>query len=326
MLRMFNELDGWGLIYNSLLLTHDGGLNWFSVPMSEGQVNENTRIFFTDVNNFYLVVPAPDGLSGQLYFTYNGGGSWLISPVPFVDGQLIFGDLVGYFLETKQLTSSSMSIKVHSSIDNGASWEQVFPPVNTPSNTAIPDEGLKTGISFISMTRGWIGLAAQSQKVSLYKTDDGGRTWITQEIPVPQNIPSLETSAQPPVFFKNDDTRGLLPIDFVSSVTGDRTRVFYATTDAGDTWIPGDSLPEGGAFDFIDPKTGWSWGKQGLYFTTDAAKTWQLLPVAFGYSEHATSITFSSPSSGFILTADLKNRVRIYKTQDAGSTWTAVNP
>ncbi len=72
-LRMFNEKDGFGLIYNSLLLTHDGGLTWFSVPLPQGQVNQDTRIFFSDINNFYLVVPAPNGQGGQLCFTYNGG-------------------------------------------------------------------------------------------------------------------------------------------------------------------------------------------------------------------------------------------------------------
>ena len=142
----------------------------------------------------------------------------------------------------------------------------------------------------------------------------------------PQNISSLTTNSLPPVFFPGDNKSGLLPVDFISQATGDKNRVFYTTTDSGINWWPGGSVIDGGAFTFVDPKNGWVWGKHGLYFTNDAAQTWQLLPVAFGRSEQATMISFVDTRNGWIVTADAKNRVRLYNTTDGGHTWIAINP
>ena len=57
-----------------------------------------------------------------------------------------------------------------------------------------------------------------------------------------------------------------------------------------------------------------------------AGERTQPLPVAFGRSEQATNIKFINPTTGYLLTTDAKNRVRIYATQDGGNTWLAVNP
>jgi photosystem II stability/assembly factor-like uncharacterized protein len=325
-LEMFTALDGWGLIDNTLLLTHSGGLNWFSVPLPEGQVDIFTRIFFIDMNTFYLVVPAADGQTGQLYYTNNGGGSWRVNPVPFLDGQMIFIDQVGYFLETIQTGSKTMSATLFNSNDNGLTWNNIFPGANQDPGSSLPETGIKTGFSFISIDRGWLTVASQPQKVLLYNTENGGRNWAPQEIPIPENITSLVTTSLPPVFFTGNNDEGLLPVDFVSMDTGARNRVFYFTSDSGVTWSPGASIVDGETYTFLDPKTGWVWGKRGLYFTSDSAQTWQLLPVAFGRSEHATSLKFIDKNTGWLLTADTKNRIRIYNTRDGGNTWMAINP
>jgi len=325
-IELFTALDGWGLINNALLLTHDGGASWYSVPMPEGQVDEFTQAFFVDVNTIYMVVPTPDGQTGQLYYTTNGGGTWRINPVPFMRGQLTFIDQVGYFLETTRTASTAMSSVIFTSGDNGLTWERIFPGANQEPGNSLPEAGIKTGFSFISIDRGWLGVAAQPQKVVLYKTENGGRNWVPQEIQVPQNITSLVTSSLPPIFFAENKDEGLLPVDFVSMDTGARNRVFYLSKDGGANWTPGDSVIDGEAYAFIDPKTGWVWGKRGLYFTNDAAQTWQLLPVAFGRSEHATSIKFIDKNTGWLQTVDAKNRVRIYSTRDGGNTWIAINP
>jgi len=325
-LKMFTAQDGWGLIYNSLLLTHDGGISWYSVPLSAGQINEETRLFFVDVNTIYIVLPTEDAQVGQLLSTSNGGGSWQTNPVPFSRGQIAAADQRLFFLETTRIKSDEMSVAIFTSVDNGLSWNRVFPGADQASASFLPNAGIKTGLSFISPERGWLGLADQHQKVVLYKTEDGGQSWAPQEIPLPQNITSLITSSYPPVFFPGNKDEGLLPVDFVSMDTGDRNRVFFTTSDGGINWLPGASVVDAEAYTFLDAKTGWVWGKRGLYFTVDSAQTWQLLPVAFGRSEKATCVSFVDAKSGWLLTTDAKNRVRIYSTRDGGNTWTAINP
>ena len=322
-IQMFTPNDGFGLINNALLLTHDGALTWFSIPLQEGQIDEFTQALFVDINTIYMVVPAPDGQAGLLYYTSNGGGAWQISPVPFSRGQFTFTGQVGYFLEMTRTGPDTAISTIYNSTDNGLTWNVIFPGATTPS---LPETGIKTGLAFISPARGWIGVAAQPQKAVLYKTENSGLDWAPQEIQVPQNITSLKTTTLPPVFFSGNESEGLLPVDYISLDTGDKNRVFYYTSDGGINWLPGGTVIEGGPYTFLDPKTGWVWGKRGLYFTSDSAQTWQLLPVAFGRSEQATSIKFVDPTTGYLLTADAKNRVRIYVTRDGGNTWMAINP
>jgi hypothetical protein len=323
---MFTRDDGWGLISNALLLTHNGGKDWFSVPLSQGQLDDHSPSYFLNVNTIYLVAPAPDGNGGQLYFSKNGGGTWRVTPVPFIRGQLAFIDTIGYFLQTTRTGNDAMLGILFTSTDNGETWVRINPEDAQTPATSLPEAGIKTGFAFINANRGWLGIADQPQKVLIYKTENGGRDWSPQVIPVPQNIATLVGSSLPPTFFNGDSVHGLLPVKYVSPNGSDTNLVFYSTTDSGTNWTPGDSVVDGQAYTFLDPKTGWVWGKRGLYFTNDGAKTWQVLPVAFGRSEHATSIDFIDVETGWLLTADAKNRVRIYTTSDGGNTWTAINP
>jgi len=323
---MFTANDGWGLISDSLLVTHNGGLNWFSVPIPDGQVNDQSEALFMDAKTAYLVVPIPGQQAGHFYFTSDGGGSWKNVSVPFGRGSLFFVDDVGFFLQFTATAVDAVNVTIFSTLDNGQTWAKVYPGDQQSSNTSILDAGQKTGGAFINVDKGWVGVAGQKGIIRLYRTIDTARDWTQQDIPAPKNIDSLITNTFPPVLFPKNGSEGLLPVDFIAADTGDRNRVFYYTADGGDSWSPGASVIDGGAYTFLDPKTGWVWGKRGLYFSNDGAQTWQLLPVAFGKSENATNINFVDTSNGWLVTTDSKNRVRIYTTRDGGSTWMAVNP
>lgn len=322
LIKMFTAKDGWGLISNALLVTHNGGVNWYSVPLPEGEVDQNSVVFFSDMNNLYLVVPASNGQGGLLHRTTNGGGTWETYPVPFSRGQLTIMFNVGYFMETASSAAESQSVVFYLSTDFGATWQKVSP---TGAST-IQDAGLKTGFSLLNVTTAWLGMAKQDQKILIYRTDNKGSDWTAQPIPAPENISDLLTSTQPPLFFAGDEKSGILPVDFIPKDDSETSRVFYLSSDGGLTWQPGGSVIEGAAYTFIDPKNGWVWGKGGIYFTSDGGQTWQLRPVAFGRSEHATCLSFVDVNTGFMLTTDAKNRVRIYSTIDSGNTWISVNP
>ena len=324
-IHMFTIKDGWGLIDDALLVTHDSGVTWASVPLPGGQVDKSIEAVFVDAKIAYLVVPAPDGQTGQLYFTANGGGTWKVTPVPFARGQLAFKDNVTYFLQTIGIAPDAMHVAIYISFDN-LNWNKIFPGDGKDVSFSIPDAGIKTGFSFISIDRGWMGVASQHQKIILYQTNSAARNWILQEIPAPENITSLITTVLPPVFFTGNGVKGILPVDFISMDTGDKNRVFYTTTDGGATWSPGDSITDGGAYTFVDANTGWAWGKRGLYSTNDGAQTWLLLPVAFNRSEHATCINFIDQKNGWLITVGQQSRVRLYRSTDGGYTWMLVNP
>lgn len=326
LLKMFTLKDGWGLVSNALILTHDGGASWLSVPMPQGQVDNASVIFFVDLKTLYLVVPAPDGKTGQLYYSKDGGGTWKITPVPFIRGQMQFFDKTGYFLVGTRTGPEAMKSTLFGSEDNGLTWKVIFPGANQDPGNDLPEAGNKTGFNFIDSQHGWLGLANQAQKVVLYQTVNGGRNWLPQNIPAPQNIASLLATTSPPLFFAGNTTDGLLPVLFTSNDNIDGNLVFYYTNDSGTNWWPGGPVPGGQAYTFLDPKHGWAWGRRGLYITTDGAKTWRLLPVAFGKSEQASNLTFVDASTGWLLTADGNGRVRMYTTHDSGNTWVAIIP
>lgn len=315
-INMFTPKDGWGLTDDQLLVTHDSGITWASVPLPNGKVDIATEAVFVDLKTAYLVVPVEDGKSSQLFVTNNGGANWDAYPVPFLRGDLIFLGTTGYFLETGSASGKEVSIY---NTSDGINWAKTV-------GISLPNPNLITGFSFVNAQHGWLGIASQPQKVVLYQTNTAGQTWATQDIPAPENIASLTTSAFPPVFAKGNTLIGFLPVDFTSTETGDRNRLFYFTSDGGTSWTPGGSVPEGGVYTFVDANTGWAWGKKGLYGTTDGAKTWQLLPGGFNRSEHATWINFVDAQNGWLITVGQNSRVRLYRSTDGGNTWLVTAP
>jgi photosystem II stability/assembly factor-like uncharacterized protein len=135
----------------------------------------------------------------------------------------------------------------------------------------------------------------------------------------------MMTESYPPVF--PDSTTGFLPVDFLATDPAQPSvRAFYVTKDGGNTWTLASTLPRGSAFEFVDASTGWAWADKKLYFTSDGATSWSVLPVAFSAREDVTQIEFIDPRNGWIITVDSKSVVRLYRTSDGGGTWSVVIP
>jgi photosystem II stability/assembly factor-like uncharacterized protein len=323
---MFTVKDGWGLINDALLVTHDSGVTWASVPLPDTSVDESIGYVFFDARVAYLLAPASDGQTGLFLSTTNGGGTWQATPVPFVRGRLNFIDRIsGFVYETR--AGNAENIAIYQTIDAGETWNQFYDQTTAPSGGSLPLTDVKNGMSFINPTLGWIGYSStRPGEVLLYRSVDAGRNWHKQDLPLPENSGAYEVAVFPPFFVRGNITDGFLPVDFHMSETGATNRIFYFTHDGGNTWTPGGAIPDGDAFTFIDANTGWVWGKRGLYFTNDGAQTWQLLPVAINRSEHATYIDFFDSMNGWLITVGQGSRVRLYRTNDGGNTWVLTIP
>lgn len=329
-LHMFSTKRGWGLIDNTILSTTDGGVNWAQVPLPMPGATVDVpggAFFFYTADIAYFLVPVPDAAIGEFFATRDGGQlkNWKFNPVPFSSAQLYFvNDNVGFAFQTLSKTADVMTVAIYQTLDRGATWTQVFIHAANQGDTNLPAAGIKTGMSFVDPSQGFIGLLAQQNSIGLYHALDAGRTWVKQDLTLPAGLTAYTSTVWPPFFIKGNQLDGFLPVDFTPADTGLPTRVFYFTHDAGVTWTMGASVPDATTQYFLDAKTGWAWGGHSVYFTSDSAQTWSQLPAAFNRSERATLIDFVDANNGWLVTVDNKNSLRMYRTTDGGGTWTAV--
>ncbi|WP_152399340.1 WD40/YVTN/BNR-like repeat-containing protein [Paenibacillus cellulositrophicus] len=94
-------------------------------------------------------------------------------------------------------------------------------------------DGYVSGVTFADAQHGWIAASYHgSVSVPLYRTTDGGISWVLQHIDIPEGFKYGNVS--PPQFDATDSKTGSLAIEFVSD-TENRTFT-YTTKDAGEHW------------------------------------------------------------------------------------------
>lgn len=122
---------------------------------------------------------------------------------------------------------------LYKTINGGKSWVLI---ADTNKLKTIPLEGNKTGMSFISKTKGWIAANAPWEgKIGLSTTDNGGLTWHYQKLPIPAVFKHSEIISYPPIILSSLD--GLLvTFPFINDVK--HHVLIYATHDGGKTWLP----------------------------------------------------------------------------------------
>jgi len=78
---------------------------------------------------------------------------------------------------------------------------------------SIPLSEIKEGISFLNDLRGWVtGQSRAMGYAMLYITNDGGKTWNHQDLPIPEEYKHSLITIKAPVFFNDKD--GILPVTF----------------------------------------------------------------------------------------------------------------
>ncbi|MDW8276379.1 MAG: hypothetical protein RMJ85_00015 [Anaerolineales bacterium] len=325
-IHMFTPLRGWGVMENQLLATNDGGFTWASVPVPGGRFDGRNGLFFISEREAFVLIAAPDGSnSGTLNYTADGGQTWQSIPVPMSRGTIQFlpnTNLEGFIFQTLGAAGGSMPVAVYQTLDR-VNWQRTFAHVRPEEIAGLPFAGIKTGAVFLNPSVGYItGSEALPNSIYLFRTGDAGRTWQRVSLPLPEGLGSFQAETLPPVFFPGG--KGFLPVDFLTD--NQQTRVFYYTEDGGVNWTPRAAVPRGTTYTFVNANTGWTWAGRSLFYTTDGAVTWTALPVSFLAQETGTWLNFIDPRNGWLITVDDRSRVRLYRTTDAGATWSVVIP
>lgn len=269
-----------------IVRTTDGGKHWQDVTPYPASYQGSISPVFTSLNQQVAWVALfenqqPDGtLPNVVFRTSNGGQSWQESTLPA--GSLGVSHM--QFLNARDgwllagfggQAMGSQGMDLYRSTGGGQTWRLVA-WAGSPSGT-IPLGGVKSGMSWLSPTTGWITGAVNAAQnfVYLYRTQDSGATWQQQSLALPSGQALVTT--YPPVFFSATD--GLLPVTFTSQGV---SLIVYATHDGGATWSgstllsnPGTSCNE----DLLSMQQGWVVTADGS--TLDTTRDQRELPEHF---------------------------------------------
>ena len=316
-----------------LIATSDGGSHWRDVTPGRGSIHPSgsvtvigwTLLFSTTVRQRVFAVERSD----------DGGRTWRRS-LPFRDahglgaGQPFAVDSRHLYLAVDEgAAAGSQGQALYTSSDGGVRWRFVSRTTwNYPPRGSLPFGCDKSGFGFATTSRGWAGGYCAGGLPFFYRTDDGGRTWHRQPLPVPSEC-ACDTSA--PLFF-TPSTAAVYVLGFTTNGSGMPFARLLWTDDAGVHWR-GSGPPLGRAqqVSFADARSAWITGQRRgnlrapfdlLVRTDDAGKHWQTSKLPFDAGNYNLDALSSTVAYGFPV-ADSSSRILV--TRDGGRTWRAIH-
>jgi photosystem II stability/assembly factor-like uncharacterized protein len=268
-----------------LIFTTLSGFSQSWTPLTTGTTSNLLSVSFANDNTGWSV-----GMGGKIIKTINGGSSWTTQ----TSG--ISSDLYSVCaIDTNTAISVGNANTIIRTTDGGATWSII----NAPANASL------RAVWFLNSTIGFITGGSINSGI-VFKTTNGGLTWT-----------SLSISAIA--------TYGVFFTDVNNGYVSDGAGTILKTTNGGTSWTnlnSGVSVLLDYIF-FTDPNTGYASGEDGTIIkTTNAGADWEYLTI--GTTDRFLSIIFLDPATGYASGGDVggSNAGSIYKTMDAGVTWT----
>ena len=165
-----------GVIYSPatvyLYRTEDGGRHWAQVALEVPAGSEDAQlsidaIQFVNANDGFVSMQVSGATNGRaVYVTHDAGKSWMLSPAIVPNGRV--ADFVS--ATTGVIFDGGRFQVTH---DAGQSWEAVDPDIVFSESFMQMD--------FVNALTGWVlAFDPTTSRTSVYKTTDGGRTWVPQ--------------------------------------------------------------------------------------------------------------------------------------------------
>ncbi len=339
-IHMINAQTGWAVSDESgiqtLLHTSDGGAHWLDVSPLKPSRGQTVDYQFTAFSSFVAWAASSDTAAGsptgttQIFHTVDGGRTWTSATI--LTNSTVSIHFVnaseGWLLSNEGGAAGSMEVDIHHSTDGGRTWVKVESTRANDQSSGLPFAGAKAGMTFLNTTRGWVtGAIAADDWIYLYMTDDGGRTWRQQKLPLPPQLtPHWNDWTMPSTFFTARD--GILPVFYAIRNAAHRDIgaivVCYVTHDGGKTWAFATPvrIPLGNEFStsYADIVHGWVTDGAALYATSDGGRRWTTIRPS-SYFADVKQIDFISPRLGW---AVRRTSPFLLKTLDGGHSWAPV--
>lgn len=349
--RLLTDSAGlaWGVTKNELriYMTKDNGETWANIsPSVNVQFLSNPvysqEIFFTDLENGWIVRSAFGTTETVVLRTTDGGLSWKISSFPDANtiSSIYFSSPShGWLMTSWDINATKASKALYATADGGATWNMVMQNEQyNPKlpNLAIPMAGVTTGMIFKDTDRGFVTLQTGALP-KIYMTQDGGATWSQgPEFLVNEQWRGCDKVVTgEPEFFGNNSASGWLPVACQKDKDATITYNGYFTANSGASWTFtsfGLGIQTGInrylAPAFLNSQLGWALKGNLMYKTINAGATWTTLPASsvlqsklLEYPE-IVKLQFISMDVGWLLIEKKENRRSILlQTTNGGVSW-----
>ncbi|MDP4267364.1 MAG: PKD domain-containing protein [Bacteroidota bacterium] len=316
-IHFINSTNGFAASVLCFYSTTDGGKTWKKVSNRTYELNP----YFLDNSTAYAV-----SYNGIIYKTTNGAVSWLI-----ITGQNIFNINRIFFSDLNNGYAVGAGGNILSTANAGKTWTPV-----TSGNT----NEFKS-VYFPTVTTGYIAGA----NGTILKTVNSGKNWTKLTVPVNTNINSLffvdsikglaAGEGNTMIITKNGGNTwstvsgitnaSINDVAYVSSVScfaAGNNGMIFKSIDTGSTWSAVSSTVTTANLNSIcstNKNTIYIAGNGVILKSTDGGITFVKLSLSANASNYNfTSIKFTDLNIGFALVA---NQPFIYRTYDAGATW-----
>jgi photosystem II stability/assembly factor-like uncharacterized protein len=171
-LFFLNGTDGWATGADSIYKTTSAGITWAGAecPVRAGY---RSMFFTNDQVGFGVgltIIPSGESI---MAVTINGGDSWNRIPQPSTDvlWDLWFADAQnGFAIGRRAVVGGTVVLKTS---NGGGNWSE--------ASHDLPDNLNSTAVSFANASTGTI--VGSGNDFSIYRTDDGGSTWVVEQAP-----------------------------------------------------------------------------------------------------------------------------------------------
>ncbi len=214
---------------------------------------------------------------------------------------------------------------IYRSTDRGATWSQVLYVNDTTGAADVAIDPQDTSIVLATSWTYYRTLAYVDRggpASALYRSTDGGSTWIKNTSGMPHDDPSIGRIS---IAFAPSDPTNVYAL--VAGGGGYNCNGVYRSFDAGDTWLQpfdGSSLPESQVWynNIIvvhphNPNIIWA-GMTNMYKSTNGGSTFTYASIAGDYHVDHHAMAYAATDTNLIV---LGNDGGIYISDDGGSFW-----
>ena len=359
-LTMIDGGTGWGIGQipgeeaRMILRTTDGGSSWKDLtPRTALEENKgrtvNVSAYFSDANHAWVIYWEPVSWQPdkgvQVWLTADAGANWERIELPisgytlqyFRNPEIGFTDnQIGWIFAKLGNSEGRTFYGLYTTFDGGRNWN----PVVTPDTGNLSSANIRNGAVFRDALEGWISGENNFEDPSsmLWHTQDGGATWVTQTLPVPEieGIPAdifsasnYSCSLSTPKFVDFQYQYAYTVLNCEGGELEEPVSVLYWSYDSLSTWRT-KKLPKAeGNLTFYGIDRGWysvtaDPGADQPYeilTTVDGGDSWNVS----AYPAWDSRLQFITAAVGFGV-VNYQGHLALVRTGDGGVSWNQLYP